>query len=180
MPEIRAAVLRGDAERLALAGGDVGAVRAGWCQHGERDGFDDRDEQGARGVGQLGDPRHRLEEPEKVGVRGDDTRDRALRIGEHRLQGGEVRGARRVAVGDQRDLVELEAALEVGRRGRPVVRVHAAADEHPLAAGRPAGHEGGLGRGRRAVVVRGGYDVEVHAAPPAVTRTRRCSGACPG
>ena len=62
---------------------------------------------------------------------------------------------------DERDLLELEPALEVGPGRGPVVRVDAARDEDALAAGRPAGHQRGLGRGRRAVVVRRGDDVEV-------------------
>ena len=40
--EVRAAVLRRDAERLALAGGDVGAVRAGRREDRERDRLDRR------------------------------------------------------------------------------------------------------------------------------------------
>ena len=159
--EIRAAVLRGDAERLALAGRDVGAVGAGWREDGQADRLDDRDEQGARGVGQPADLGHRLEQAEEVGLGGDDAGDRASGFGQHPLERGQVGRAGRLAVGDERDLLELEAALEVGPRRRPVVRVDAARDEDALAPGRPAGHQGGLGGGRRAVVVRCRDDVEV-------------------
>ena len=106
-------------ERLALAGGDVGAVRTRRGQDGQGDGLHDGDEQGACGVGELGDPRHRLQEPEEVRVRGDDAGDRAVGIGEHRLERREVRRAGRLALGDERDLVELQAALEVGRSWSP-------------------------------------------------------------
>ena len=159
--EVRAAVLRRDAERLALAGRDVRAVGTGRREHGQADRLDDRDEQRAGGVGQLADRGHRLEQAEEVGLRGDDAGDRPVRVGEHPLERLEVGRPGGVAVGDERDLVELEAAAEVGPQRAAVVRMDAAADEHPLAAGRPAGHQRGLGRGGRAVVVRGRDDVEV-------------------
>ena len=101
-------------ERLALAGGDVGAVRAGRREDGQADRLDDGDEQRARGVRQAADLGHRLEQAEEVRLGGDDAGDRAVRVGEHPLQGGQVGRAGGRAVGDQRDLVELEAALEVG------------------------------------------------------------------
>ena len=94
-PEVRPAVLRRDAERLALARGDVGPVGAGRGEHGERDRLDDGHEQRPGRMGELADPRHRLEEPEEVGVRGDDPGHRAVGVGQHRLERGEVRGARR-------------------------------------------------------------------------------------
>ena len=159
--EVRAAVLRRDAERLALAGGDVRAVRAGRREDGQADRLDDRDEQGAGGMGQAADLGHRLEQAEEVGLGGDDAGDRTIGVGQHPLEGGQIGRAGGVAVGDQRDLLELEAALEVGPRRRPVVRVDAARDEHPLAPGRPAGHQRGLGGGGGPVVVRGRHDVEV-------------------
>ena len=115
-PEVRAAVLRRDAERLALAGGDVGAVGAGRREDREADRLDDRDEQRAGGVRQLADRRHRLEEAEEVGLGGDDAGDRSVGLGQHPLERREVRGPGRVAVGDERDLVELEAAAEVRPR----------------------------------------------------------------
>ena len=118
-PEIRPAVLRRDAERLALAGGDVGPVGAGRGEDRERDRLDDGHEQRARGVGELADPRHRLQEPEEVGVRGDHPGHRPVGVREHRLQGGEVRRPGRVALGDERDLVELEPAAEVGPQRWP-------------------------------------------------------------
>ena len=111
-PEVRPAVLRRDPERLALAGRDVGAVRAGRLEDGQADRLDDGDEQRARGVRQAADLGHRLEQAEEVGLGGDDAGDRAVRVGEHPLEGGQVGRAGGSAVGDQRDLVELEAALE--------------------------------------------------------------------
>ena len=63
-------------ERLALAGGDVGPVGAGRGEDGEADRLDDGDEQGARGVRELADRRHRLEQAEEVGLGGDDAGDR--------------------------------------------------------------------------------------------------------
>ena len=119
MPEIRTAVLRRDAERLALAGRDIRAVGTGRREDRQRDRLDDRHEQGPGGMGELADPRHRLQEPEEIGVRGDHPGHGPVRIGEHRLQGGEVGGPGRVAVGHDRDLVELEPAPEVRPRAWP-------------------------------------------------------------
>ena len=82
-------------------------------------------------------------------------------VGQHPLEGREVRRAGRIAVGDERDLLELQAAREVRRQRLAIVRMDAARHEDALAAGRPAGHQGRLGGGRRAVVVRGADDVEV-------------------
>ena len=48
--EVRPAVLGRDAERLALAGGDVGAVLAGRREDGQRDRLDDRHEQRPGGM----------------------------------------------------------------------------------------------------------------------------------
>ena len=66
-----------------------------------------------------------------------------------------------VAVGHQRDLLELEAAPEVGPEGLPVVRMDAARDEDPVAPRRAAGHQRRLGGRRGAVVVRRRHDVEI-------------------
>ena len=159
--EIRAAVLRGDPERLALAGRDVRAIRAGRGQDGQADRLDDGDEQGAGGVRQAADLGHRLEQAEEVGLGRDDPGDRPVRVGQHPLEGGEIGRAGGLALGHERDLLEIQAAREVGPGRGPVVGVDAARDEDALAAGRPAGHQRGLGRGRRPVVVRGGHDVEV-------------------
>ena len=52
--EVRTAVLERDAQRLALADGDVRAVFTGRGQNGERDRLDDGDEQRAGGVRQTG------------------------------------------------------------------------------------------------------------------------------
>ena len=116
-PEVRAAVLRRDAERLALAGRDVGAVRAGRREDGEADRLDDGHEQRARRRGPgapisgIGSSR-----PRKLGWAAMTPGDRAVRVGEQPLERGEVGRAGGVAVGDQRDLLELEAAAEVGLR----------------------------------------------------------------
>ena len=139
MPEVRAAVLRRDAERLALAGGDVGAVRAGRREDGERDRLDDRDEQRAGGVGELADPRHRLEQPEEVGVRGDDAGDRPVGVGQHRARaprGPSCPAASPSAtsgissssrpppkyVAQRRPVVRMDAAADTRTRSRRVAR----------------------------------------------------------
>ncbi len=159
--QVRAAVLRRDPERLALAGGDVRPVGARRGEDGQRHRLDDCDEEGARGMGELADTGHGFEQAQEVRVRGDDAGDRPVRVGEEPLERREVRRAGVVSLGDEWDLLELQPAREVGREGLAVVRMDAAADEDPLAAGRPAGHEGRLGRGGSAVVVRGRDDVEV-------------------
>ena len=78
-PEVRAAVLRRDPERLALAGRDVRAVGAGRREDRERDGLDDADEQGARRVGEPADLGHRLEEAEEARLGRDHAGDRRSR-----------------------------------------------------------------------------------------------------
>ena len=109
IPRYGPAVLRRDAQRLALAGRDVGAVRAGRGQDGQADRLDDRDEQGAGGMRQPADLGHRLEQAEEVGLGGDHAGDRAVRIGQHPLQGGQIGRAGGLAVGDQRDLLEVRS-----------------------------------------------------------------------
>src|SRR4029450_13761034 len=52
--EVRTAVLRRDPERLALAGGDVGAVGTRRREDGQRQRLADGPERGARGVGPGG------------------------------------------------------------------------------------------------------------------------------
>ncbi len=108
--EVRAAVLRRDAERLALAGRDVGAVLAGRREHGEGDRLDDGDEQRAGGVGEATDLGHRLEQAEEVRLARDDAGDRAVRVGQQPLESGQVGRAGGRPVGHERDLVELQAA----------------------------------------------------------------------
>jgi hypothetical protein len=68
-------------------------------------------------VRQAADLGHRLEQAQEVRLGCDDARDRPIWIGEHPLEGGEVGRAGRRSVGDERDLIELEPALEV-RLGR--------------------------------------------------------------
>ena len=160
-PEIRSAVLRRDAQRLPLAGGDIGSVRTGRGQDGEADRLDDRDEERAGGMRQPADLGHRLEQAEEIRLRGDDPGDGTVGLGQHPFERGEVGRAGRRPVRDERDLVELEPALEVRPRGLPVVRMDPARDEDPVAPGRADGHQRRLGGGCRAVVVRGRHDVEV-------------------
>ncbi len=110
---------------------------------------------------QAADLGHRLEQAQEIGLGRDDARDGALRVGQQALERLEVRRAGGGPVGDERDLLGPEArAVGVGLERLAVVRVDAARDEDPLAAGRAAGHEGRLGGRRAAVVVRGGHDVE--------------------
>ena len=116
-PEVRPAVLGRDPERLALAGGDVGAVRAGRREDGQRDGLDDRDEERAGGVGEPADLGHRLEQAEEVGLAGDHAGDGSVRVGQQPLEGGEVGRPGGRAVGDERDLVDGR-----GRRRRSTSR----------------------------------------------------------
>ena len=114
--EVRPAVLERDAERLALARGDVRAVLPGRGEHRERHGLDDAHEQRARGVGEPPDLGHVLEQAEDVRLGGDDARDRPVRVGQQPLERLEVGRARGRAGGDQRDLVDREAgAVGVGR-----------------------------------------------------------------
>ena len=82
-------------------------------------------------------------------------------VGEHPLERVEVGRAGGIAVGDEGDLVELEAAADVRPQRRAVVRVDAAADQDPVAARRPTRHECRFGGRRRAVVVRRRHDVHV-------------------
>ena len=127
-PQVRAAVLRRDPERLALARGDVGAVRAGRREDGQADRLDDGDEQRARGMGQarrssgIGSSR-----PRKSGWAA--MTPATGRSGSASIRSRAARSVvpAGVAVGDERDLVELETAAEVrpqasrdsagGRRG---------------------------------------------------------------
>ena len=60
--QVRTAVLERDPERLALPRRDVGAVGSRRLEHGQPDRLDDRDEQGAGGVGEAADLGHRLEQ----------------------------------------------------------------------------------------------------------------------
>ena len=158
--EVRAAEVERDAQRLALAGGDVRAVLAGRGEDRERHGLDDRHEQRTGRVGEAADGRHVLEQPEDVRLGDDHAGDRVLGVGEQPLQRLEVGGAGERPVTDERDLVGLEAGpVGVGRERLAVVRVDAARDEQPLAARRAAGHERRLGGRGAAVVVRRGHDV---------------------
>ncbi len=154
--QVRTAVRERDPERLPLPAGDVGAVGSGRRQDGQRDRLDDGDEESPGGVGQATHLGHRFEQPQEVGVGRDDARHRAFGIGQHALQGGQVGRARSRAFRDERDLVGHELGPgEVSAQRLAIVRVHAAAHQHALAAGGAAGHQGAFGRGRRAVVVRG-------------------------
>ena len=162
MPEVRPAVLRRDPERLALAGGDVGAVGAGRRQDGERDRLDDADEQRAGGVGEPADLGHRLEQAEEVRLAGDDARDRPVVVGEQPLERREVRRARRPAPSATSGISSSSSPPpKYVRERRAVVGMDRLRDEDALAARRPAGHQRRLGGRRGAVVVRRRDDVEV-------------------
>ena len=112
-------------------------------------------------MGHAADLGHRLQQAEEVRVRYNHSGDGAARIGQHPLQCREIGRSGVWTLGDQGDLVRVERCpAEVGAHGLAIVWVHAATDQDPLATRRPAGHQGALGRGRRAVVVRRGDDVE--------------------
>ena len=139
--EVRPAVLGRDAEGLALARGDIGAVCAGWRQDRERDGLDDRDEQRPGAVCEPADLGHRLEQPEEVRLAGDDAGHRPIGFGQEPLERRQVGRPGVRSVGDDRDLLDLEAAPEVGLDRLAVVGMNGPRHEDPLAAGRPAGHQ---------------------------------------
>jgi len=146
--EVRAAVLGRDAEGLALARRDVGTVCARRGEHGERHRLDNGHEQRARRVREIRRLPHRLEQPVEVRLGNDDAGDRVVGLAELPFELSQVRRPGARAVGHERHVLEPEAgAVEVGPQDLPaVVRVHGPRDEHPAAAGRPAGHEAGLGR----------------------------------
>ena len=177
--EVRPAVLRRDPERLALAGGDVGAVRARRREHRQADRLDDRDEQRAGGMGELADLGHRLEQAQEVRLGRDHPGHRVGRRRPAALEGREVGRAGGVALGDQRDLVELEAAAEVRAQRLAVVRVDAR--ETRTRSRRVARQV--MRRPRRWPRRRRSARPRRRRARPArrsATRIRRCSAACPG
>jgi hypothetical protein len=158
--QIGAAVRKRYPERLTFAAGDVGAVRGGRCQHGERHRLDHGNEEGACRVGQAAGLRHRLEEAQEARVRDHDARDRPLGVGEHSLESDQIGRARSRSFSHQRNLVGHEiCAAEVRAQRLAVMRMDTAADQHTLAARGAAGHQRPFGRGRRPVVVRRGDDV---------------------
>ena len=164
-PEVRPAVLGRDAQRLALARGDVGAELARRREHRERDRLHDRHEQRAGGVGERARPR-----PSARGCRtrwaGRAGRPRPVdrrRRAPARAQPG--RSCRRRSVGSSSS--DMPAALEVGPRRIEVVAMDRAADQDP--------------RGRVArTVIRAASAVAARrrsARPrrPAARSARRCS-----
>ncbi len=104
-------------------------------------------------MGELADRGHWLEQPKEIGLRRDYAGHRSVGLGKHPLEGVEVRGSGGVAIHHQGNFVELQAAAEIGAQRLAILRMDAAGDEHPLASGRPASHQRGLGRGGGAVVV---------------------------
>ena len=159
--QVRATVAERDAQWLALASRDVRAVLTRRCQDGQRHGLDHADEQGSRAMRQPAHLGHVLQQAQDVGLRHHDACHRPARVGEQAGQRLEVRGSCQRPVGQQRDLVGGQArTVRVRLEGPAVVRVDPAGDQDPLAAGRPAGHQGGFGRRRTAVVVRGGHHVQ--------------------
>ena len=101
--EVGAAVLRRDAERLALPGRDVGAVLPGRREDGQRDGLDDGHEERPGRVRQLGRTAHGLEDAEGVGLAEDDAGHGPVGVGQGGLEGGQVGRA----VGQRGQLLEL-------------------------------------------------------------------------
>jgi hypothetical protein len=159
--EVRAAVRERDAQRLAFAGRRCRRRTRPARQDGERDRLHDRHEQRAGGVGQAADLGHRLEQAEEARVGDDHAGHRMLRVGEHPLERRQVGRAGGRSLSDERDLVGDERCpAEVRAQRLTVVGMDAPADQHPLPARRAAAHEGALGRGRGAVVVRGRDDVQ--------------------
>ncbi len=174
--EVGAAVLRGDAEGLALAGRDVGAVFAGRRQDGQRDRLDDGHEERSGGMRQPPDLGHRLEDAEGVGLAGQHGGDRGPVV-ERTFQGGQVGRA----VVERGQLLEVEAGrAEVGAGGVEVVAMDGAAGQHALTTGGPDGHQRRFrGRGR-AVVVRGRDDIEAGQLGDERLVLVDRSAACPG
>ena len=122
MPEVRPAVLRRDAERLALAGGDVGAVRAGRREDGEETGSTTATNSApaawaSRPISAIGSSR-----PRKSGWAAMTPGDRRSASASSRSSAARSVVPAAASVGDERDLVELEPAAEVGPQRRPVVR----------------------------------------------------------
>jgi hypothetical protein len=158
--QVGPAVLGRDPERLTFARRDVRAVRAGWREHRERDGLDDADEQRAGGVREAADLGHRLQETEEARLGRDDAGDgRAVR--EQPLERLEIRRSGGVAIRDERDVRDLEAALEVRGQRLPIVRMHAPGDEDPFPSGRTARHQRRFGGRGGPVVMRGADHVQV-------------------
>ena len=159
--EVRPAVLERDAQRLALAGRDIRAVRPWRGQDREGHRLDHAHEERACGVGDARDLRHGLQQPEEVRLAHDDPGHRPVGIREKPLERLEIGGAGGVAIRYQRQLVGLESATpEIRGEGLAIVRMDGRRHEHAFTAGRPAGHQGGFGGGRAAVVVRGRHDIE--------------------
>ena len=65
---------------------------------------------------------HRLEQAEEVRLRREHAGDRPVGLGQHPLERLEVGRAGRRAVGHEGDLVELQAATEVGPERLAVLR----------------------------------------------------------
>ena len=180
-PEVRAAVLERDAQRLALARGDVRAVLARRREDGERHRLDDADEQRAGGVreapdlaacpragrGSTAGPRRR---PRPDGPR----RRAAARAPRGRWCRRPARrrpaGRRRPGGPRRRRRSPASAGSGDGRRarraaGRGASRGRSSAPPRRSRRRRRSGEP----RPRRA-----------RSAPRAATGTRRCSGGCPG
>ena len=104
---------------------------------------------------------HRLEQAEEVRLAGDHAGDRASASASSRSSAARSVVPAAGPVGDERDLVDRQAAAEeVGRDRLAVVAMDRPRHEDALAMGRPAGHQRRLGGRRGAVVVRGRDDVE--------------------
>ena len=76
-------------------------------------------------MGEAPDFGHRLEQPEEVRLPGDDAGDRPIRVGQQALEGSQIGSARCRPVGDERDLLDDQAATqEVGRHRLAVVAMN--------------------------------------------------------
>ena len=143
-PEVRAAVRHRDAERLALADGDVDPQRTRWLEQRVRVRLGDLHAERARVVRGVHDLAHVDERSKCIGVL-DDEAGRAL-------------GGRRELRRRHLDDLELGPA-RVGAQRAAIREVDLGRHDHSLASGDPNGHEGGFGRGRTAVVHGGVHDL---------------------
>ena len=141
---MRAAVRHRDAERLALADGDVDAERARRLEQRVRMRLGDLHAERASGVRRVRDLANVDERAERVGVLNDEA--------------GRVLGGCRELRGRHLDDLELRPAA-VRAQSAAVREVDLGRDDDLLPPGHPNGHERRFGRGRTAVVHGGVHDL---------------------